>query len=167
MNSTQDNIFRVDKKRVIFSFLRWQIALIVGLLLLHDNLNISKTLTDPQFWWLTVMVLVLGVVFDFWEISHGKIKFEGNKIIDYSDDKNGIDLNEFSEIKKAKTVYGSCLGLEYKVPKGNKARVLFQYNFYSTPILQQILKEIKRITPQIELDDTAKQMLAGTFNNRL
>lgn len=159
-----NKVFRVDKKRVIYSFLRWQIVMWVGLFLLHDNFQLSVTLKDPQFWWLTVMIILLGLFADFWEIKNGKVVIINGKIIDYSDKKDEIDINEFNAIKKAKTIYGRCLGLEYRIPKGIIERKLFQYHFYSPLTLQKILKEIVNINPQIELDETAQKMLDGTFN---
>src|SRR3989344_1424966 len=135
-----NKVFRVDKKIVIYSFLRWQIVMWVGLLLLHDNFQFSETLKDPQFWWLTVMIIALGLLFDFLEIKKGKTVFKGNILFDYSSDKQGIDVNEFSKIHDAKTIYGRSLGLEYKIPKGIIERKLFQYNFYSPQSLQRILQ---------------------------
>jgi hypothetical protein len=160
MENIQEKIFTVDKKRVIFSILRWQVVMIVCLLLLRDNFNVIKTLKTTQFWWLTGAIVILGLLFDFWEIREGKIKFSGSKIIDYSADKKGIDLNEFSEIKKAKTIYGRCLGLEYKVPKGNKARVLLQYNYFPPETLRGILEEIKKINPQIRIDNSVSELIS-------
>lgn len=162
-----NKIFKVDKKRVILSFLRWQIILELSLLLLTDNLNINKTVRDYQFWWLTCIIIIVGALLDYWEIRRGVVVFKDSKIIDYSENKIGVDVNEFSAIKKTKTTYGNCLGLEYKLPKGIIARQLFQYNFYSTITLQKIITEITTLNSNIELDDTAKQMLAGTFENKL
>src|SRR3989344_4566684 len=79
-----DKTFKVDKKRVIYSFLRWQVAMEIGLLLLHDNFHINQTIKDPQFWWLTVMIVVAGLLFDFWEIRGGKVKFMGSRMLDYT-----------------------------------------------------------------------------------
>lgn len=154
-------IFKVDKKRVIYSVLRWQIIMELLLLFLRDNFNVIQTLKRAQFWWFSLVIIVIGLLVSYWEINEGKIVFEGNKLFDFAGRKDGVDLNELSEIKKAKTIYGRCLGLEYKVPKGPIARELLQYNYFAPKTLRGILQEIKKINPQIELDDTTKQMLTG------
>ena len=167
MIQENNRIYKVDKTRVVLSYFRWQVVMELFLLFLSDNFNLVKTIKDSQFWWLTIMIIFLGLFADFWEIQRGKIKFIDKKIIDFTDNnREGIDLSEFSAIKDAKTIYGRCLGLEYKIPKGITVRKLFQYNFYSNETLQEILQEIVKINPDIELDDMVKKMLLGTFKNK-
>jgi len=160
-------IIKIDRKRVILAFLRWQVAMELFLLLLHDNFHLNKTVKDSQFWWLTLMIIILGLLFDIWQITHEKIEFIGTKIVHYSESKKEVDLTQISEVKELKTIFSDNLSLEYKNPQGNIHRMLIQYNYYSVAALKRIVSEIIKINPEIRLDNITRLILDGKFKNKL
>lgn len=163
-----DKIFRVDKKIVTFNLVKWLVVMEILFLILKNDFMIIATLKDKQFWVISFIVSIILLVVVLRTIFYERVEFRGNELTSYFNTAESVNILDFVSVKENKTPYMNYLGFEYKDPKGIFVRFLLPYVHYSPKTLQEIMQEILRINPNIQLEDNlVKQIFDGTYKHRV